>query len=124
VSHQVGAINGELPFEAKVAFVASLCVFGNYGDEERAGQYLAADRRVPRIAAAQLALVEPYLDTGLAQGVAQLQCSLGVLGRVAQEYCTARFVQGALITEGRLDFVVGGGRPRTGSLFVARQPTL
>jgi hypothetical protein len=96
----VGAINGELPFEAKVAFVASLGVFGNYGDEERAGQYLAADRRVPRIATAKLALIEPDLDACGAQRVAQVLGDLRVLRSVAKEYRLARVGHGAPMVVG------------------------
>src|SRR6185437_15802047 len=45
----------------------------------------AADRRIPRVAPAQRALVEPHLDTHRLQRVADVPRGLGILRRVAQE---------------------------------------
>ena len=48
--------------------------------------YLVSDLLIPRIAAAQLALVEPDFDTGGAQGLANLLCRLRVLRGIAEKY--------------------------------------
>ena len=41
--------------------------------------------RIPSITAAQLALVEPYLDAGRTQALADPFSGLGVFGRIAEE---------------------------------------
>jgi len=48
--------------------VACLRVGGDERDEQRARLDLRADLRVPRVAAAQLVLIEPDLDAKAAQG--------------------------------------------------------
>ena len=53
--------------------------------EQRAVLDLPADRRIPRVAAAQRALVEPHLDAHRPQRVADASRGFGVLRCVAQE---------------------------------------
>ena len=64
------AINSELPFEPEIPFRSLVSVFRDDGKEERARLDLLADRLIPRITAAQLALVEPDFDARCAQGLA------------------------------------------------------
>ena len=85
VGHQVGAIDGQLPFQPEVALAARLGVRGDDGNEQGAVVDLLADRVVPRVPAAQLALVEPDLDPGAAQRLADPPRGLGILRGIAQE---------------------------------------
>lgn len=62
LGHEVRAVLGQFPFEAEVAFEPRLGVGGDDGHEERAVGDLPADFAIPRVATAQLALVEPHLD--------------------------------------------------------------
>jgi hypothetical protein len=55
-------------------------------NEQRAVLDLPADRLIPRIAAAQLALIKPDFDTSGAQGLANPVSRLGILRGVAEEY--------------------------------------
>ena len=59
----MAALVGEPPFEAEVALPALGGVLGDDRHEQRAIADLLADLLVPHITAAQLALIEPYLDT-------------------------------------------------------------
>jgi hypothetical protein len=74
-----------MPFEAEVAFAAALSVLRNHRQEERAVADALLDRRVPGVAAAQLAFVEPHLEPGAAQRIGDAAGSVGVFVRVAQE---------------------------------------
>jgi hypothetical protein len=65
----------------------------DHRNEQCAVLDLAADRRIPSIAAAKLALVKPDLDACGAQRIAKMLGGLGVLGGVAEEYRLARLGQ-------------------------------
>ena len=72
-----------MPFEPKVALRARLSMGRNDGDKERAVVDLLADLPVPSISAPQFALVEPDLDVGGPQRIANALSRRGVLRRVA-----------------------------------------
>src|ERR1700683_5554780 len=86
------AIDCELPFEAGITFGPTTRVFRYERNEQRAGLDLLSDRVVPGIAAAQLTLVEPYLDARGAQGFTDALGGRGILGGVAEEYGVIGFV--------------------------------
>ena len=81
--HQMAAVDREFPLETEVAFIAGVRAAGDDREEERAGLDLLADRLVPGIPAAQLALVEPDLDAGSAERLANPLRSLCILRGVA-----------------------------------------
>jgi hypothetical protein len=62
--HEMGAIDGKLPFEPKIALKPLLRILGNNRNEQGAVADLLPDLPVPSISAAQLALVEPDFDSG------------------------------------------------------------
>ena len=63
VGHEMRAVDGELPFEPEVALTARVGVGRDDRDEKRAFLDHLADRRVPRVASAKFALIEPHLKT-------------------------------------------------------------
>ena len=79
----MAAVDREFPLETEVAFIAGVRAAGDDREEERAGLDLLADRLVPGIPAAQLALVEPDLDAGGAERLANPLRSLCILRGVA-----------------------------------------
>ena len=83
--NQVRAVDREFPLQPEITFGTIMRVVGNDRDEQRAGLDLPPDRRIPGIAAAQFAAVEPHLDAGIAQRRADARCGGRVLGCVAQE---------------------------------------
>ena len=86
----MGTIDGEFPLASEVTFRASLCGHRNDGDEQRALVDLLADLPVPSISAAQLLAVEPGLDAGSPQRIADTPSRLHILRGVAQEYGPSR----------------------------------
>jgi hypothetical protein len=66
--YEVRALLGEMPFEAEVPLRSRLRPRGNDRHEKRAVADLLADAPIPRIAAAQLALIEKDLNAGGLQG--------------------------------------------------------
>jgi hypothetical protein len=82
----VGAIHRQLPFQAEVAFGARVGVRGDDRHEQAAVMDLLADLVIPDIPAAQLALVEPHLDPGSPQRLADTPRRLGILRGIAQEH--------------------------------------
>jgi hypothetical protein len=88
--YEVRALLGEMPFEAKVPLDSGLRPRGNDWYEERAITDLVTYALVPRIAAAQLALVEPNLNSGSPESMANPLHSLRVLRGVAQKYGASR----------------------------------
>jgi hypothetical protein len=62
-----------------------MCIRRDDRDEKRARPDLFTDGRVPDIAAAKLALIEPHFDPGGAQGGADSLGGLGVFGRVTKK---------------------------------------
>ena len=84
--HVVRAIDCQLPLEPEVALSSFVCVPRNDGDEQTAALDLLTNRLVPRLAATQLALVEPYLDAAVAKGFANSLGRLRVLGGVAEKH--------------------------------------
>ena len=79
------AIVSEFPFEAEITFAPRLGVRRDNRHEQRALLDLPANALVPRIAAAQFALIEPHFDARRSQGFANTTRSRGVLGRVAEK---------------------------------------
>ncbi len=93
VGHQVRAVDRELPFQAEVTFAARLRVLRDDRHEERALLDLLADRGIPRVAAAQLAFIEPDDESRGAKRFADAPGGLGVLRRIAQENGLGRGAQ-------------------------------
>jgi hypothetical protein len=98
--HERGALGSEAralgrqsPFQAEIPFGPSLRVHRDDGNEKRAVAYLLPNGPVPRVPAAQLALIEPDLDTGSAQGLADVLRRRGVLPGTAHEYRARRLGQ-------------------------------
>ena len=83
IGHQVGAIHRQLPLQTKIALTAFVRVRGDHRDEQGAVVDLLADLVIPDVPAAQFALVEPDLDPGGPQRLADTACRLGILGGVA-----------------------------------------
>ena len=79
------ALGRELPCDAGIPFPPRLRGRGHHGHKQRSRGDLPAYLRIPRIAADEFALVEPYLDAGGAQRVVNALRRHRVLGRVAQE---------------------------------------
>jgi hypothetical protein len=79
----VGTFNRLLPLAPKVPFVSGLRVRGDHCHEQRALPYLLSDLRIPCVAAAQFALVEPNLDAMGSQRLRDALRSRGVLAGVA-----------------------------------------
>jgi hypothetical protein len=77
--HQVGSIDRKLPLKSEIPFVAVVRVPRDDRDEQGAGLDLLADRPVPRVPAAQLALVEPDFNARSAECLANLLGGLLVL---------------------------------------------
>ena len=78
-SDQMRAIDRELPLETEVPLDTIMRRARNDRDEQSAGLDLPADRGVPSVPSPQLALVEPDLDAGRAQTLANPLGSLGIL---------------------------------------------
>jgi hypothetical protein len=85
LGHRVRALGGEFPFEPEVALKPRLCVCGNHGHEQRARGDLLADFRIPRIAAHELALIEPDFDANVSQAGANALRRRRVLRGIADE---------------------------------------
>jgi hypothetical protein len=68
----VGAINRQLPFKAKVPLAAIVRGVRDDRNEQRAALDLLADLLIPRVPAAQFALIEEDLDIGCAQCLGNL----------------------------------------------------
>ena len=79
-------IHRQLLLSTEVPFPPGLGVSRNHRDEQLALADLLADRSVPDIPAAKLALIEPNLDAGRTQSLANLLRSLRILRGVAQKY--------------------------------------
>ena len=77
--HEVTAINRQLPFQTEVPLTAIVRGVRDDRHEQRAGLDLLTDRLVPGVPAPQLALVEPNLDSGGSQCLANLLGSLCIL---------------------------------------------
>ena len=90
LGQQMGAFDGQFPFEPEVAFPALIALAGDDRHEEGALLDLAADLLVPDIAAAQLAHVEPDLDPKGAQGVGDPAGRVSILAGIAEKN---RFLQ-------------------------------
>ena len=90
--HQMGAIDCKLPFKTEIPFGTSARIRRDDRHEQGAGLDLLPDRGIPCVATAQLALVEPDLNAGLSQRLANAAGSTGVLRRIAEEDRLGRFV--------------------------------
>ena len=86
VRHVVRAIDRKLPFTPEVALQPRLRRARDDRHEQRAIVDVPPDLPVPGIAAPQLALVEPDLDAGGPERVANVPRGLRILRGVAQEY--------------------------------------
>jgi hypothetical protein len=108
--HVQHSVHREIPFATEVAFAARISIGGDRWHKERAFLDLLADRGVPGIAAAQLALVEPDFDARFAERWANAASRLCVLRGIADE------------TAGEVEFNVRGrSRPATGGIHGARR---
>ena len=76
----------EIPFQPEIAFVPRGRVRGNDGNKECTVLNFAPDFLIPRIPTTQLALIEPDLDAGRAQRLANLQRRVGILRGVTEEH--------------------------------------
>src|SRR5882762_9375273 len=93
-THQVRALLGKVPFQAKVTLSTLLRVPGNDGNEHHAVANLLPNLPVPDIAAAQLTLVEPDFDTRCPECFADTAGSLGILRGIADKNALRSAVQG------------------------------
>ena len=82
---QVGAIDRQLPLEPEVAFDAIMGIRGDDREEQGAGFDVLANRGVPGVPTAQLALIESHLDVRGTQRSADLLCGSGIFGRIAEK---------------------------------------
>ena len=80
------ALLGKPPLEPEIPFGPRLRMVGNDRQEERAIADLPADRLIPDIAAAQLALVKPHLDAGGAQRLGNGPRHRRILRCITQKY--------------------------------------
>src|ERR1700728_4051465 len=84
----MATVYGELPFKPEVSLTTSVGVFRDHRHEQGAVLDLPSDRRIPGIAAPQLALVEPDLDSCFAECTGDTFRSRGVLRSVTNKYGT------------------------------------
>jgi len=70
----MASVNGELPLEPKIPLGPIMGGVRDQRNEQRTGFDLLADRGIPGVPAAQLALVEPHLDSCGSQCLADFQC--------------------------------------------------
>ncbi|MBK6452488.1 MAG: hypothetical protein IPF84_08105 [Proteobacteria bacterium] len=94
VGNQVRAIDRKFPFQPEVTFTAQLGVLRDDRHEQHAILIRLRDRHVPRIAAAQFALVEPHLEPRRAQCIGDAPCDLRVLRGIAQKNGSCVFAHG------------------------------
>src|SRR5271165_1207950 len=113
------SVDRELPFEPEVAFDTGARVHGYDRDEQVTGFDLSADFRIPGIAAAQFALVEPDLDGSGAQRCADSLRGLVVLRGVTEKDGARRFSHAG--TTPAVSWRAGRGRITSSlvSLFIA-----
>jgi hypothetical protein len=79
-------VYGQLPFESEVAFRSTVRVSRDDRDEQGAVVDLLPYLPVPHIPTAQLALIEPDLNAGGPERLADAPSELRILGGVAKEY--------------------------------------
>jgi hypothetical protein len=72
----VRAVDCKLPFQAKITFRPRSRIGRDQRYEKRAGFDLPANRRIPGIPTAQLALVKPYFDACIPQRIAYRKTAL------------------------------------------------
>ena len=85
IGHVPCPADSEIPLAPEVSLLAHLRAGRDDRHEQLATLDLPSDRYIPRLATAQLALVEPDLDPALPQRIGDAACRLSVLGRVAYE---------------------------------------
>ena len=85
ICHQVRAIHRQLPLQPEITLRTCVSVCRNDWHKKGTFLNLFANLLVPRIAATQIRLIEPRLQPGRAQGIADAACSVGVLGGVGEE---------------------------------------
>src|SRR5882672_10286983 len=109
-------VDRELPLQSEIALGATLGVCGDDWNHQCAGLDLPADGRIPGIAAAQFALIEPNLDSRCAQRIADSGRGFGILLRVAQKHRFVRFDQqktpGGCLAPDSLSMTLTGWRAR------------
>jgi hypothetical protein len=71
--------------QAKVPLESCVGARRDQGDEKKAGTDLLPDRRIPRVAATQLAPVEPHFDPGRLKSLRNPSGSLRILGGIAEK---------------------------------------
>src|SRR5262249_5049509 len=87
----------EMPLEPEIPLPPRLGVFRDEGHEERAVADLPSDLLIPGIASAQLRLVEPHIDAGGTQPLANASRCLGILRGIAQKHGFRRLTYQRLI---------------------------
>src|SRR4029077_10012446 len=85
IGHIKGPADRQIPLAPEIPLCARLGAGRDDRQEQFAALDLPSDRRIPGIATAQLALVEPYLDPTLQQRIGNAARRLSVLGRGAQK---------------------------------------
>ena len=124
IRHVVQPPRGEMPFTAEVTLGPRVGV----GRDQRYKQCAIVDLflylRIPRVAPAQFAAVEPHFDAGSSQNLADARRCLCILGGVGNEDCTGRArlfshelaltptVRGILAGPGRTEGNGDGGQGR------------
>ena len=83
--HVVCAFDGKIPLVTKVAFVPIFRMPRDDRYEQATSVDSLADLNIPRVAAAQFALIQPDLNTVGLQGLGNAPRSLRVLGGIAYE---------------------------------------
>jgi hypothetical protein len=89
-SHVPGAFDRQSPFTTEVALEPLVRMLRDDRNEQRTVVDLLADGSVPSLATSQLALVEPDLDTGRPECLADALGRFPVLRGVTQEYSMQR----------------------------------
>jgi hypothetical protein len=86
----VRPVDSQFPLKSEITLISPMSIARDDGNEEGAGIDLLADRIIPGVAAAQFALVEPYLDAGSPQCVTDTAGRRGVLRGITHEDCLGR----------------------------------
>ena len=90
--YEVRTIDCQLPLESEVTFSPFMGMSRDDGQEERAGLDLLADGLVPGVPTPQLGPIEPDLDPGSSERIANTAGGLPVGGSVGKEHGRHRSV--------------------------------
>ena len=81
----IGAVDGKLPFAAKISFRPILCCGRDDRNKQRTFANVLFDLRIPRVSSAQLILVEPHLHALATQRLGNPSRCISVLTSVTEE---------------------------------------